>query len=559
MRVRFGVLAAFVILASVQSRVLPKTESCGASCGPCSADKPIIIIGAGICGLATAYHLKQAGCTNVVVLEARDRIGGRMITENRTFTNPKTGVDTEYVLHLGANWVHGENNPIWDLNQKQNFFPTQWLPRTYINIPTFGTNITNPEGNDTYVPGHALRKEYDEWVMQTEYFSDWLQASIDGRYDVPDLPYSYYMEEFMEHKNMTGAERDDFLLFVAVYQTSMDGDDLFRIGLANMLAADRGFDREHMVGWPGYNVINHFLAQGVRVELGQEVTTVEWTQASDTTQAGVKVVTAGGQIFEGSAVLVTVPLGAMKKHIVTFVPDLPNWMWHAIDNIGVALLDHIYLLWDEAWWPNYDALWKPKPKENNMGKCTASEWYNIHNLKIGTIDNSTMAPLLLSLPAGLFGQIVETMDDEQVKETFVAELQSMFPNTTIPEATLIRTNWLKDRYTFGAYSSPEVGADPLSISFMGQDIGNVLFFGGEHTSVDRWGYVDGAYLAGQREAEKLLKACCRTAFDGSADPHNPNYPSNHNEIRKQWAATAIKNLNHRFPGFEFRTRAIKQQ
>eukprot|EP00301_Raphidiophrys_heterophryoidea_P026573 c9208_g1_i1.p1 GENE.c9208_g1_i1~~c9208_g1_i1.p1 ORF type:complete len:561 (+),score=127.70 c9208_g1_i1:113-1795(+) len=544
-----GLVLISLLLCLSQGRVV-KAPPC-TTCGPCSASKPLIIIGAGVSGLSTAFHLKKAGCTNVLILEARDHIGGRMVTETRSFTDPKTGHTFDYVLHKGANWVHGINNPIWDMNQELGLFTTQWLPRTYINVPTFGNKIEKFAGNETYVPGENLRKQYEAYVLRAEHFTDWLQSVIDGRYDIPDLPYSYYLQEYMAAMNLTGSAKDEFLMFVDIYATSMAGDDLFRLGLTNELGADRGMDKENMVGWPGYNTLNHYLAQGLKIELGQEVTTVEWVPADGTNPSSVRILTAGGSVYEGSAVLVTIALGAMKHHTITFSPDLPNWKWHAVDDIGIALLDHVYLLWNESWWPNADALWKYKPEESNMGKDTASEWYNIHNLLQGTSDNSTMPPLLLSLPAGLFAKVVETMTDDQVQEVFLGELKSLFPDIDIPPpAELVRTQWYKDRFTFGAYSSPEVGTDPLSFEYLAQDIGGVLFFAGEATSSDRFGYVDGAFISGQREAQKILTSCCGGAmFDGSPDPKNSFLPSNHKEIRKAWTVKTINNLKAKLPGF----------
>jgi monoamine oxidase len=65
----------------------------------------VIVIGAGAAGLAATRTLQRAGC-NVLTLEARDRVGGRILTD-RTFAS--------YPVELGAEFIHGENVHTWEL------------------------------------------------------------------------------------------------------------------------------------------------------------------------------------------------------------------------------------------------------------------------------------------------------------------------------------------------------------------------------------------------------------------------------------------------------------
>ena len=67
----------------------------------------VIVIGAGIAGISAAHHLWQLGVKDVVILEARERVGGRIFSL-------KDGND---VLEMGAQWIHGacEGNPVFNL------------------------------------------------------------------------------------------------------------------------------------------------------------------------------------------------------------------------------------------------------------------------------------------------------------------------------------------------------------------------------------------------------------------------------------------------------------
>ena len=78
---------------------------------------PIVVLGAGISGLAAARRLTERGFTNVTVLEARDRLGGRLSTD-RSLGMP---------FDLGGAWAHhaGSANPIVDLLAQANVETTK--------------------------------------------------------------------------------------------------------------------------------------------------------------------------------------------------------------------------------------------------------------------------------------------------------------------------------------------------------------------------------------------------------------------------------------------------
>ena len=99
----------------------------------------VIVIGAGIAGLAAAYHLQQNGVQNVIVLEARDRIGGRLFPSplssmdstpnhlcNPSVTTSKTDKD-QFIIQLGAQWIHGAclDNPLFEFCNRNNLLKSE--------------------------------------------------------------------------------------------------------------------------------------------------------------------------------------------------------------------------------------------------------------------------------------------------------------------------------------------------------------------------------------------------------------------------------------------------
>src|SRR5690606_13784393 len=81
----------------------------------------VIVVGAGVAGLAAARDLTDAG-KRVVVLEARDRIGGRLHTER----------ESGRITDLGASWIHGiENSPVYEATNSFGMRPVEFTLGSY--------------------------------------------------------------------------------------------------------------------------------------------------------------------------------------------------------------------------------------------------------------------------------------------------------------------------------------------------------------------------------------------------------------------------------------------
>ena len=481
----------------------------------------MLVIGGGMSGVTAAAELHKRGCP-VKLLEAKDHLGGRTY-----------GVvqDGGWTFNHGANWIHGAHpNPIWDLNEKHKLVRNQWLPRSYYTLLADGTT-SRDVGNDTYVPGQAMRDDFDDFARKHTRFNEWLSMSCRGEFNSLDLPMTYFANEYVQSQNMSSDEKDEFLLYYNVYETLDYAVDLFSASMVNQLGRSYNHDKEHMVADP-YNNIVEFLGQDLDVVLNEPVSSIQYDDA------GVRVTARNGKTYAGSVAIVTVPIGVLKTPILTFEPPLPPWKQRTISAMNMGLLEKIAFEFDEPWWEaagvEEDAFWTVKQGERAGFKSTASEWYNLHNLL-----NKTVPPVLLTTPGGYFADYLEYSSDEEVESLFLSELQSIFPDVDVPKPKkFMRTFHRQDEFMRGSYFSPSVGTDPLSMAYLAEPVGNRVLFAGEATSTTRFGYADGAYVTGVRASVEALGLCTsasatipfdREGLTSAVPPHD-------HRIRQEWKA-----------------------
>lgn len=498
---------------------------------PGALGRPVLVIGGGISGIAAASELKRQGCA-VKVVEAKDHLGGRTFGEVQ---------EDGWVFNIGANWIHGASpNPIWDFNEKHKVVRTQWLPRTYYTRTKNG--VQRDYGNDTYVPGLAIREDFRKFAMEHQHFLDWLAFACRGEFNALDLPLTYFMQEYLSSRNITGVRLDKFLLFYGAYMTLDIAVDLYSASMMNEFGRSYNMDKEHMLADP-YNNFVDFLAQDLDVIFNEPIRTIEYSEA------GVVATSRSGRVHEGALAIVTIPIGVLKTADVSFLPPLPPWKQRAIASMNMGLLEKVALVFEEPWWENAgaeeDAFWTMKTGQRNGFKNTASEWYNLHNLL-----NKTVPPVLLTTPSGYFADLLEYKSDAEVIQLFRQELQSIFPHVTVPEPRrFLRTFHRQDEFMRGSYFSPSVGTDPLSMNYLAEAVANRLLFAGEATSTVRFGFVDGAYETGLRAAKQAVDLLSENGglrpFDASGLA--TSLPPDVDRIRREWRSQVEDSLNITIP------------
>lgn len=175
---------------------------------------------------------------------------------------------------------------------------------------------------------------------------------------------------------------------------------------------------EHEYGGPdvkfpgGYAGIFEALQGPYEVRLSSAVTRV----SVDENGATIEIGQAERQVYD--AVIVTLPLGVLKRNSVVFDPPLPERKMRSIEKLGMGTLDKVYLLFDEPFWDR-DRTWIATP-ENGLPNGQFNEWLNLHKY-IGE-------PVIMAFNGGTPALDRAGLPDEDVIERARRTLEIAYPN-----------------------------------------------------------------------------------------------------------------------------------
>lgn len=414
----------------------------------------IIVVGAGVAGLAAARDCDRAGA-EVIVLEARDRIGGR------TTTLVREG----FALDLGASWIHGvDGNPVAELVDDE-------------GLELIETDVESAIGFDAATSDGLL----DDAALARA--GARLDAAVEAGYDADvDQPLRLVVDAAVR-----GASADEARLIRYLAASAIENEYAGSIDQLSAWWFDDagGYDGGDAMIAGGYAQLPEVLAEGLDVRLGAAVTAVSW--ADD----GVLVQTAA-ESFEADAVIITVPLGVLQSGAIAVDPPLPEAHQAAIDGLGMGVLNKVFLQFDEVFWDDtVDWIGIVPP-------AGADPW--VDWVTVGRADD---VPVLLGFAASDLGRRVDAMSDEQVVASALTTLRSAYPSAPEPIDALV-TRWGADEFARGSYSFAAVGSDPEMRDDLAAPVGERVYLAGEATSREHPSTVHGALLSGRRAAENVL-------------------------------------------------------
>lgn len=424
------------------------TSACEKAANP--KDKTVIVVGAGISGLAAAKKLKDIGF-NVIVLESQDKVGGRLRT------NRSLGI----AFDEGASWIHGvDGNPITTLAQQAGMNSFECVDEDIISYDIGGV------------------------------------ARSAATYDAAETELYTILGTMM---NSGSANQSFETVFNNLYPTKAT-DRLWKALLSTFVTFDTGdldnlssllyhegeeYGGVEKIATNGYDTIPNFLANGLDIQLNQRVSKIDYTNA--------KVeVTHNGTISYADYVIVTVPLGVLKANAIQFVPALPSTKQTAIQNIGMNCVNKFLLTWNTAFWDDVLYLsYTPDIKDKYN--------YFVNLNKFHPNSNA-----LMTFAYADYARQTETMTDAQVIDDIMTHLKDIYGNNIPAPTNILRTKWQTNDNTFGSYSYTAMSTEMHHFDDLAQELNDKLFFAGEHTEIDYFSTAHGAYLSGIREADKII-------------------------------------------------------
>jgi len=282
----------------------------------------VLVIGAGIAGLSAAYHLAQVGI-EATVLEARDRIGGRVWTD-RDFA--------DIPVEFGAELIHGRSPEV-----------NTWRWVEQLGLRTWRWNKLDDS---------MIRTEAGDWLTMGEARAASAALDVTRSWDLRGAPEPRDDEDLGSYLRRIGFSEEQ-LRYVQRSFANAEGERMEELNAAahlqlplnatgevNKIDSDCDYDYSDYRILDGYDSYYDRLADGLDIRLNCAVQEIDW--ADD-----VKLRAENGVELEADAAVITLPLGVLQSDRVRFNPSLPQEKREALSGLKMGPVMKLVYLFDE--------------------------------------------------------------------------------------------------------------------------------------------------------------------------------------------------------------------
>ncbi|MGH3352048.1 MAG: flavin monoamine oxidase family protein [Nocardioides sp.] len=450
----------------------------------------VIVVGAGVTGLTTAWRLAQAG-QDVLVLEARDRVGGRLRTE----AHGAPGEEADF--EIGGQWVSPDQDALLGILDE-------------LDLPTYPRFR---DGESLYVDRAGVRHRFYDDIPVEESTSaaitqltktlDALAAAMDPArpWELDDADHldSVSFRAWLEGQCDDPVAVDNVALYVgpamltkaahsfsalqAVHMAASAGS------FSNLVDADVILDRR-VVG--GLQRVPLVLAErlGDRVRLGQDVTLVEWDEDG-------AVVHVGAEIHAARRLVLAVPPTLVKR--IRFSPELPAEHRIAREHQSFGLVIKVQAQYATPFW-----------RADGLSGTGFAPWQPVHEVYDNTPDcepRGTLVGFVSDLRADAVGRLSE----EERRRHVLESLGAYFGEAALSPLTYVESDWQHQELTGGAYgTSFDLGGLTRWGAVLRDPLGPIEF-GSSDVAGHGFQHVDGGVRVGEEIAGRIIDARQPTA------------------------------------------------
>lgn len=420
----------------------------------------VIIVGGGMAGLSAAYHLSKNGCSDFKLLEARRRIGGRIV---------QIDIGNEKV-ELGANWIHGVlGNPVYELAMQNGLVDIMQSPKPH--------KVVAATEQGKQVPFSVLHEIYEAYLCFLrrceEYFiSQYLPPEgIDSVGDHIKLEISLYLDKIQDPQErhlrqlifdcllkretcISGCNNmsEIDLLEIGSYTELQGGNVILPGGYSSILGPltkeipSNNLLKERPVKKIMWNKNSNNNNNAESDSDDSDITVIEdppkATSHNSSRESScekeiphhnVEVVCENGERFYADHVICTVPLGVLKhKAVNLFEPQLPDYKLEAISKLLFGTVDKILLEYERPFLnPNITEvmlLWETEvAKADNPGELNDSWYKKIYSF------TKLSDTLLLGWISGKEAEYMETLSNNTVVDVCTDILRKFLNDPYIPK------------------------------------------------------------------------------------------------------------------------------
>ncbi len=399
----------------------------------------VIVIGAGIAGLAAGHTLQSAGC-RVLVLEARQRIGGRIWT------------DTRYgPVEFGAEFIHGHRAASWELVRQAGLPTSCW-----------GRDRRFAIGGRMLAPDDPISTAVLQLYQQI------------CCYRGPEVSVA----ELIERSTALPAVKQ----LVERWLANLEGADLSRLS-ATALARERrlstiGEDNFHIDC--GYQRLLEPLSTNLTIELGTVVTLIRWNADQ------VEVMSADRRQWRARYLVVTVPVSLLQVGLPAFEPPLPTDKQTALAAIPMGHVTKLVLWFEQRFWSDFTVL---------STDGVIATWWPV---------SSARTPTLMGYAGGQQAIRVAELGESEAIAVALRELQTLFAVEVKPYFLGGRLiDWSRDPWSRGAYTYSSAGTPAARVT-LAMPLGPIHFAGEATVTGAEIATVHGAFESGRRAARAIL-------------------------------------------------------